>query len=153
MAHYSLFSYSTGLCADRKQATPKAPVQPQVSLSAPLKELALRVPDLISTAGHSEIWGVRLSSPETHVPTQIVLQKYLNANDGDVAKAADQLQKTTVEPKTGGSALTRRPYFGTSLVQKELLVKASQGRSCLVKCVVPLNDGCHPHHKNTGNCL
>jgi len=28
------------------------------------------------------------------VPSQIVLQKYLNANDGDVAKAKDQLTKT-----------------------------------------------------------
>jgi hypothetical protein len=94
MTHCSLFSYGAGLRADRKQATPNPPEEPQMSLSAPLKELALRVPDLISKASHSEIWGVRLSSPETHVPTQIVLQKYLNANDGDVAKAADQLQKT-----------------------------------------------------------
>ena len=84
-----LLSYGAGLLADRKQATPKPPGELQMSLSAPLKELALRLPDLISKAGHSEIWGVRLSSPETHVPTQIVLQKYLNANDGDVAKAAD----------------------------------------------------------------
>ena len=71
-----------------------APENTQSSLSAPLKELALLIPDLISKTGHSEIWGVRLGSPESHIPTQIVLQKYLNANDGDVSKAADQLQKT-----------------------------------------------------------
>jgi hypothetical protein len=37
---------------------------------------------------------VTLSDPATHVPSQIVLQKYLNANDGDVVKARDQLTKT-----------------------------------------------------------
>lgn len=43
---------------------------------------------------HPEIWGVTLADPETHIPSQIVLQKYLNANDGDLAKAKDQLAKT-----------------------------------------------------------
>ena len=45
-------------------------------------------------SGHPEIWGVTLADPGAHVPTQIVLQKYLNANDGDVARARDQLTKT-----------------------------------------------------------
>ena len=44
--------------------------------------------------GHPEIWGVQLADPETHVPSQIVLQKYLNANDGEVTKAKEQLIKT-----------------------------------------------------------
>ncbi len=35
-----------------------------------------------------------LADPSTHVPTQVVLQKYLNANDGDLPKAKDQLTKT-----------------------------------------------------------
>ncbi|ROT43786.1 CRAL/TRIO domain-containing protein [Sodiomyces alkalinus F11] len=43
---------------------------------------------------HGEIWGVDLADPETHIPSQIVFQKYLNANDGVVAKAKDQLVKT-----------------------------------------------------------
>jgi hypothetical protein len=77
-----------------RQAFTDPPGERPVSLSAPLKELARLLPDLISKTGHSEIWGVTLSSPESHVPTQIVLQKYLNANDGVVAKAADQLHKT-----------------------------------------------------------
>lgn len=45
-------------------------------------------------AKHPEIWGVTLADPETHIPTRIILQKYLNANDGDLAKANDQLTKT-----------------------------------------------------------
>ncbi|KAK4161880.1 CRAL-TRIO domain-containing protein [Cladorrhinum sp. PSN259] len=44
--------------------------------------------------GHPEIWGVPLGDPETHIPSQVVFQKYLNANDGDLAKAKDQLIKT-----------------------------------------------------------
>lgn len=35
-----------------------------------------------------------LADPATHVPSQIVFQKYLNANDGDLDKAKDQLAKT-----------------------------------------------------------
>ncbi|KAL7620193.1 Non-classical phosphatidylinositol transfer protein (PITP) [Parahypoxylon ruwenzoriense] len=43
---------------------------------------------------HPEVWGVTLADPATHIPSQIVLQKYLNANDGDIVKARDQLTKT-----------------------------------------------------------
>lgn len=43
---------------------------------------------------HPEVWGVTLADPASHIPSQIVLQKYLNANDGDVVKAQDQLTKT-----------------------------------------------------------
>lgn len=49
---------------------------------------------LTQSKGHPEIWGVTLADPATHVPTQIILQKYLNANDGDLVKAKDQLTKT-----------------------------------------------------------
>ncbi|EXJ80301.1 hypothetical protein A1O1_08443 [Capronia coronata CBS 617.96] len=49
---------------------------------------------LVKGHGHGEIWGVTLADPASHIPTQIVLQKYLNANDGDLAKAKDQLKKT-----------------------------------------------------------
>lgn len=44
--------------------------------------------------GHPEIWGVTLADPDVHVPSQIIFQKYLNANDADLAKAKDQLTKT-----------------------------------------------------------
>ncbi|TLD33326.1 hypothetical protein PspLS_00131 [Pyricularia sp. CBS 133598] len=43
---------------------------------------------------HKEIWGVTLQDPSSDVPTEIVLTKFLNANDGDVPKAVDQLTKT-----------------------------------------------------------
>lgn len=50
--------------------------------------------DASKASSHPEVWGVTLADPDTHIPTQIVLQKYLNANDGDVTKAKDQLIKT-----------------------------------------------------------
>lgn len=59
-----------------------------------MKELASLVPGILEKTGHSEVWGVELADPATHIPTQIVLQKYLNANDGSVASAKDQLTKT-----------------------------------------------------------
>ncbi|KAH7018547.1 CRAL-TRIO domain-containing protein [Microdochium trichocladiopsis] len=58
--------------------------------STPLQELWL----VASKHAHKEIWGVTLADPATHIPSQIILQKYLNANDGDIVKARDQLTKT-----------------------------------------------------------
>jgi phosphatidylinositol transfer protein SFH5 len=43
---------------------------------------------------HGEIWGVTLADPEKHIASQIVFQKYLNANDGNITAAKDQLMKT-----------------------------------------------------------
>ena len=50
--------------------------------------------NLAKNHNHKEIWGVILADPEVHVPSQIVFQKYLNANEGDLAKAKDQMIKT-----------------------------------------------------------
>ena len=72
---------------------PSAPAEPSTAPDAsktPIQQLWVAA----QANGHPEIWGVTLADPETHVPTQIVLQKYLNANDGDVTKATDQLTKT-----------------------------------------------------------
>lgn len=82
------------------EATSEAPgvaISPSTApgnLSAPLGELANLLPTIIDGTGYSEVWGVELTDPATHIPTQIVLQKYLNANDGSVASARDQLTKT-----------------------------------------------------------
>lgn len=58
--------------------------------SSPIQQLW----SLAKSHDHDEIWSVQLADPESHVPSQIVLQKYLNANDGDVMKAKEQLTKT-----------------------------------------------------------
>lgn len=60
------------------------------STASPLQELFTT----FKSQSHPEVWGVTLSDPSSHVPSQVVFQKYLNANDGDLAKAKDQLLKT-----------------------------------------------------------
>lgn len=60
---------------------------------------------------HFEIWGVPLSDPEKHIPTQVVFQKFLNANDGDIEKAKDQLLKTLDwRKKTQPQQLVRKMF-------------------------------------------
>lgn len=49
---------------------------------------------LAKSHSHGEIWGVQLADPEHHIPSQIVLQKFLNAYDGDLVKAKETLTNT-----------------------------------------------------------
>ncbi|KAL9114789.1 MAG: hypothetical protein Q9227_001469, partial [Pyrenula ochraceoflavens] len=66
----------------------------KLSVSAEFKKLADSVVKIIEEVKYDEMWGVTLTSPaDTHVPTQVVIQKFLNANDNDVAKAEDQFRK------------------------------------------------------------
>ncbi|KAK2006988.1 CRAL/TRIO domain-containing protein [Colletotrichum eremochloae] len=69
--------------------------KPVEKTQTPLTSLFEKLPGILSEAKHDEMWGVQLSD-STHVPTTVVLQKFLRANDGDVSKAADQLQKALV---------------------------------------------------------
>ncbi|XP_044716360.1 CRAL/TRIO domain-containing protein [Hirsutella rhossiliensis] len=71
----------------------------------PLAQLAARLPQMVAQAGHSEMWGVELasaavaSSPDQQqqdktiddAPTQVVLHKFLRANNDDVDAAEKQL--------------------------------------------------------------
>lgn len=80
-----------------KEESPKA--QPQEQAGNKSEEAADGSPiaqlwAVAKAHGHPEIWGVTLADPDQHVPTRIILQKYLNANDGDLPKAKDQLFKT-----------------------------------------------------------
>jgi hypothetical protein len=63
---------------------------PAASASTPLSKLFAELPSIITEAGYGEIWGVELST-ESHVPSSIVLEKFLRANTKDVAKAKVQL--------------------------------------------------------------
>lgn len=71
-------------------AAPAAPAPVEEKKATPIEELW----SLAQSKGHPEIWGVTLADPATHVPTQVILQKYLNANDGELTAAKDQLTKT-----------------------------------------------------------
>lgn len=70
-------------------ASKEAAPQPK----SPLEEFDAKLSDIIKDVGHDEMWGVKLVSPaSSHIPTGIVLQKFLNANDGNLAQAVDQLK-------------------------------------------------------------
>jgi phosphatidylinositol transfer protein SFH5 len=57
------------------------------------EEFDAKVADILKEVDHDEMWGVKLVTPaSSHVPTQIVIQKFLNANDGDLAKSIDQFK-------------------------------------------------------------
>lgn len=59
----------------------------------PFTKLAARLPEITKSTGHTEMWGVELSTatPDEHVPTKVVLQKFLRANSGDASAAEKQL--------------------------------------------------------------
>ncbi|EXF81672.1 phosphatidylinositol transfer protein sfh5 [Colletotrichum fioriniae PJ7] len=80
--------------ADEKAAAPAAE-KPVEKAQTPLSSLFEKLPAILAEAKHNEMWGVQLSD-DTHVPTTVVLQKFLRANDDDVSKAADQLQKALI---------------------------------------------------------
>lgn len=70
--------------AATKEVTPK---------KTPFEEFDAKVADILKEIDHDEMWGVKLVTPaSSHIPTQIVIQKFLNANDGDLAKAVDQFK-------------------------------------------------------------
>ncbi|KAF9768076.1 hypothetical protein IL306_014667 [Fusarium sp. DS 682] len=67
--------------------------EPKLETSAPetpLAKLNARLEDVFSKTQHKEMWGVQLSNIG-HVPTKVVLQKFLRANNGDPVAAEKQL--------------------------------------------------------------
>lgn len=82
---------STAAAPEKVEKESQAPAAPP---SSPLAKLFSELPSIITEAGHSEMWGVQLQD-ESHVPTSIVLEKFLRANvvekKKDVSKAKAQL--------------------------------------------------------------
>lgn len=61
--------------------------------STAFDEFDAKVPGIIKEIDHDEMWGVKLVTPaSSQISTQIVLQKFLNANDGDLTKAVEQFK-------------------------------------------------------------
>lgn len=56
-----------------------------------LDQLYILLPEILMNAEHNEMWGVTLDASTTHIPTTVVLQKFLRANHSDVEKAKQQL--------------------------------------------------------------
>jgi hypothetical protein len=57
---------------------------------AALNILAARLPSIVAKAGHGELWHVKLRDLG-HIPTSIVLHKFLNANRNDPNKAEEHM--------------------------------------------------------------
>ncbi|KAM6480208.1 CRAL-TRIO domain-containing protein [Trichoderma sp. SZMC 28011] len=75
-------------------ATPEKVEQaeaPALTPETPLAKFTARLADIIKESAHSEMWGVELSTDASHAPTQVILQKFLRANNGDLAGAEKQL--------------------------------------------------------------
>ena len=75
------------------QAEP-APVEatekPASPPSSPLAKLFAELPSIVAEVQYKEMWGVELTK-SSDVPSSIVLEKFLRANNQDVAKAKAQL--------------------------------------------------------------
>lgn len=77
--------------AEEKKVNTAAPVEEKKPVASTLQEQFLaELPSIIKEAEHGEIWGVTLKDG-SHVPTTIVLEKFLRANTKDVTKAKAQL--------------------------------------------------------------
>ena len=87
------------------------PPKEEAAKETPLTKLAGRLADIKKEGGHDEMWGVTLSSLD-HAPTAVVLQKFLRANDGDVALAEKQLVNALQwRKKTNPAALIDEKVF------------------------------------------
>lgn len=68
---------------------------PELTEDHPLSQLNSRLPNILSEAGHSQIWGVTLTySTPPAFSTLIILQKFLRSVDNSVDEAATALGKT-----------------------------------------------------------
>lgn len=76
--------------ADTATKPRDTPVEKPAEKQKPIEELW----QIVTSQSHPEIWGVVLADPAAHVPSQIVLQKFLNAYDGDLTKAKETLTNT-----------------------------------------------------------
>jgi len=72
------------------QPAPAVEKKVPAPVDTPLSKLFAELPEIIKEADHKEMWGVELSDA-SHVPTSIVLEKFIRANTKDVAKAKAQL--------------------------------------------------------------
>jgi hypothetical protein len=70
------------------------PTWPTLSSSHPLTHFLSALPALITSAGHSEVYGITLDPTTSPFHTKLILQKFLRANANDLEKAKQQLLET-----------------------------------------------------------
>lgn len=76
--------------APAEEAAAPSDAPAEAAPSTPLSKLFAELKSITAEAEYQEMWGVELSD-EQHVPSTIVLEKFLRANNKDVAKAKAQL--------------------------------------------------------------
>lgn len=102
---------------EQAEAPPAAP-------ETPLTKFTARLGDILQQAGHGEMWGVELSTDASHAPSQVVLQKFLRANNGDLAGAEKQLAAALAWRKEWqpaalvGEAHSKKKFDGLGFVTK-----------------------------------
>ncbi|KAI9933301.1 hypothetical protein ASPWEDRAFT_43075 [Aspergillus wentii DTO 134E9] len=75
-----------------KQEEPAAEKPAYLANNPALVQLFGRLPAILSSTGHEEMWGVSLKDSDD-IPTVNVLIKFLRANEGNVKLAEEQLTK------------------------------------------------------------
>ncbi|SCO87220.1 related to SFH5-phospholipid transporter [Fusarium oxysporum] len=79
------------MAAEQEKTVPAAvPAENPATPETPLTKLNARLEDIFSKTLHKEMWGVQLTNID-HVPTKVVLQKFLRANNDDPVAAEKQL--------------------------------------------------------------
>ncbi|KAL4964454.1 CRAL/TRIO domain protein [Aspergillus stella-maris] len=88
------------------------PSKPEYFTKTPaLEQLFERLPTILSTAGHSEMWGVPLKHDTADISTINVLIKFLRANGGNAKPAEEQLSKAlTWRKENDPTALVKKTY-------------------------------------------
>ncbi|PNP59271.1 hypothetical protein FNYG_14967 [Fusarium nygamai] len=79
------------MAAEQDKTVPAAvPAENPATPETPLNKLNARLEDIFTKTLHKEMWGVQLTNID-HVPTKVVLQKFLRANNDDPVAAEKQL--------------------------------------------------------------
>ncbi|KAK4702913.1 phosphatidylinositol transfer protein SFH5, partial [Phenoliferia sp. Uapishka_3] len=79
------------------------PIWPPLCLNDPLRAFHSALPSILTTANHSQIWGIQLTQSDPPAfTTLLVLQKYLRSNNGEVEVAKKKLAATLAWRKEFG---------------------------------------------------
>ncbi|KAG4262533.1 hypothetical protein FPRO03_10763 [Fusarium proliferatum] len=79
------------MATEQDKTVPAAvPAENPATPETPLTKLNARLEDIFTKTLHKEMWGVQLTNID-HVPTKVVLQKFLRANNYDPVAAEKQL--------------------------------------------------------------
>ncbi|CVK90183.1 related to SFH5-phospholipid transporter [Fusarium mangiferae] len=79
------------MATEQDKTVPAAvPAENPATPEMPLTKLNARLEDIFTKTLHKEMWGVQLTNID-HVPTKVVLQKFLRANNDDPVAAEKQL--------------------------------------------------------------